>query len=151
MIADASSGIPRIINAVCDAALVYGYALHAKKITVNIVQEVLGDRNKFGLVPLRPAGPPRLVKQPNPAQKNDCGFNQQIACDDVMLPPRQDLAPNTADYERLPLVKASGFREYDARWLIGSEINALGFRALGLGLGTLLHQRGVRPHIVDGP
>ena len=69
MIADASSGIPRIINAVCDAALVYGYALHAKKITVNIVQEVLGDRNKFGLVPLRPAGPPRLVKQPNPGSK----------------------------------------------------------------------------------
>lgn len=69
MIANASSGIPRIINAVCDAALVYGYALHAKKITVNIVQEVLGDRDKFGLVPLRPAGPPRLVKQPQPGAK----------------------------------------------------------------------------------
>jgi phosphomannomutase/phosphoglucomutase len=67
-----------------------------------------------------------------------------------MLPPRQDLASNTVEYERLPLVKASGFREYDARWLIGSEINALGFRALGLGLGTLLHMRGVRPHIVTG-
>lgn len=67
-----------------------------------------------------------------------------------MLPPRQDLTANTADYETLPLVKASGFREYDARWLIGSEINALGFRALGLGLGTLLHKRNVRPHIVVG-
>ncbi|MBZ0259492.1 MAG: phosphomannomutase/phosphoglucomutase [Hyphomicrobiales bacterium] len=67
-----------------------------------------------------------------------------------MLPPRQDLAANTADYETLPLVRASGFREYDARWLIGSEINALGFRALGLGLGTLLHMRNVRPHIVVG-
>jgi general secretion pathway protein A len=62
-IAKASSGIPRIINAVCDAALVYGYALHAKKITVNIVQEVLGDREKFGLVPLRPKGPRRLVNK----------------------------------------------------------------------------------------
>ena len=67
-----------------------------------------------------------------------------------MLPPRQDLVPNTADYERLALVKAAGFREYDARWLIGSQINALGFRALGIGLGTLLHARGVRPHIVTG-
>jgi general secretion pathway protein A len=67
MIAQASSGIPRVINAVCDAALVYGYALHAKKITVNIVQEVLGDRDKFGLVPLR--SPPRLVKQPQPGTK----------------------------------------------------------------------------------
>lgn len=67
-----------------------------------------------------------------------------------MQPPRQDLAPNSLDYERLPLVKATGFREYDARWLMGSEINLLGFRALGLGLGTLLHMRGVRPHIVVG-
>jgi phosphomannomutase/phosphoglucomutase len=67
-----------------------------------------------------------------------------------MLPPRQDLAVNTADYETLPLVRASGFREYDARWLIGREINAHGFRALGLGLGTLLHMRNVRPHIVVG-
>lgn len=68
----------------------------------------------------------------------------------MLPPPRQDLEANSADYEQLPLVKASGFREYDARWLIGSEINALGFRALGLGLGTLLHGRGVRPHIVAG-
>jgi phosphomannomutase/phosphoglucomutase len=67
-----------------------------------------------------------------------------------MLPPRQDLQPNTAEYERLPLVKASGFREYDARWLVASEINSLGFRALGLGLGTLLHARGAAPHIVVG-
>jgi phosphomannomutase/phosphoglucomutase len=68
----------------------------------------------------------------------------------VLPPPNQNLIPNSCDYERLPLVKASGFREYDTRWLIGSEINALGFRALGLGLGTLLHMRGVRPHIVVG-
>lgn len=67
-----------------------------------------------------------------------------------MLPPRHDLVPNTADYERLPLIKSSGFREYDARWLVGGEINALGFRALGMGLGTLLHVRGIRPHIVVG-
>ena len=47
------------------AALVYGYAVHARKITISIVQEVLGDRDKSGLVPLRPTGPPRLVQQPN--------------------------------------------------------------------------------------
>ena len=69
-----------------------------------------------------------------------------------MLPPtNQDLTPNSRDYERLPLVKASGFREYDARWLIGSEINALGFRALGLGLGTLLHHAGRETAYRGGP
>ena len=68
----------------------------------------------------------------------------------MLPPPRKDITPNSADHERLPLVHPTGFREYDARWLIGSEINALGFRALGLGLGTLLHGRGVRSHIVVG-
>lgn len=43
----------------------------ARKITINIVQEVLGDCDKFGLVPLRPAGPHRLVKQHQWGSKND--------------------------------------------------------------------------------
>jgi phosphomannomutase/phosphoglucomutase len=64
--------------------------------------------------------------------------------------PRSDLVPNTADYENLPLVTANGFREYDARWLFGKEINLLGVQALGLGLGTYLHSIGVAPRVVTG-
>lgn len=64
--------------------------------------------------------------------------------------PSQTLKPNTYDYEQQSLVKATGFREYDARWLFGSEINLRGFQDLGLCLGTLLHSRGVHPHIVVG-
>jgi phosphomannomutase/phosphoglucomutase len=56
--------------------------------------------------------------------------------------PRADLVPNTAAYENEPLVKATGFREYDARWLFGPEINLLGVQALGLGLGTYIHELG---------
>src|SRR5258707_2723599 len=60
-----------------------------------------------------------------------------------MLPaPRADLIPNTFDYENAPLVKATGFREYDARWLFGPDLNLLGVEAMGLGLGTLLHELG---------
>jgi phosphomannomutase / phosphoglucomutase len=55
-----------------------------------------------------------------------------------MLPkPRADLKPNTAEFERLPLVKPTGFREYDARWLFPAEINLMGLNAIGLGLATL--------------
>ena len=71
----------------------------------------------------------------------------------VMLPfprPRPSMAPNTADYESAPLVKPTGFRECDARWLLGAEINLIGFQALGMGLGTMIHARGIRPHIVTG-
>ncbi|MBI5940052.1 MAG: phosphomannomutase/phosphoglucomutase, partial [Caulobacterales bacterium] len=56
--------------------------------------------------------------------------------------PRSDLVPNTAAYENEPLVKATGFREYDARWLFGPDINLLGIQALGLGLGTYIHELG---------
>jgi phosphomannomutase / phosphoglucomutase len=45
-------------------------------------------------------------------------------------------------------VKATGFREYDARWLLGSEINMMGLQALGMGLGTLIHELGRKPDIV---
>src|SRR5581483_10686402 len=67
-----------------------------------------------------------------------------------MIKPRADLVPNTAEYENLPQVTANGFREYDARWLFGKEINLLGMQALGLGLGTYLHQIGVPAKVVTG-
>src|SRR5262245_15333298 len=64
--------------------------------------------------------------------------------------PRQDLRPNTAEFERLPFVKATGFRESDARWRYPEEINLLGMEAVGLGLATLMRARGVRARIVVG-
>jgi phosphomannomutase/phosphoglucomutase len=64
--------------------------------------------------------------------------------------PKAALKPNTYAYESEPMVKATGFREYDARWLFGSEINLMGVEALGLGLGTLIHELGVAPHVVTG-
>jgi phosphomannomutase/phosphoglucomutase len=66
------------------------------------------------------------------------------------MKPRSDLKPNTYAYETEPLVTPNGFREYDARWLFGSELNLLGVEQLGLGLGTLLHEMGVEPKIVTG-
>ncbi len=66
----------------------------------------------------------------------------------MLAKPRADLKPNTAEYERQPLIKATGFREYDARWQFEKEINLYGIQALGMGLGTLLHQKGIKPHIV---
>jgi phosphomannomutase/phosphoglucomutase len=68
-----------------------------------------------------------------------------------MLPkPKSALTPNTYAYESEPMVKPTGFREYDARWLFGKEINLMGVQALGLGLGTLIHELGVKPELVTG-
>jgi len=72
-------------------------------------------------------------------------------------PPRADLVPNSWDYETSAQIKPTGFREYDARWWFGHpgsdntpEINLYGIQALGLGLGTLIHELGVEPKIVTG-
>jgi len=61
---------------------------------------------------------------------------------------RADLAPMSIAYETTPLVKPTGFREYDARWLFGSEINLIGVQALGLGLGTYVQELGQRRIVV---
>ena len=47
-------------------------------------------------------------------------------------------------------MKPTGFREYDARWLLEKEINLMGVQALGMGLGTLIREMGVKPEIVTG-
>lgn len=44
----------------------------------------------------------------------------------------------------------TGFREYDARWRFPDDIDADGMTRLGLGLGTQMHERGLRPEIVTG-
>jgi phosphomannomutase/phosphoglucomutase len=68
----------------------------------------------------------------------------------MLAAPRADLKPNTLDFEMIPLVKATGFREYDARWIFEKEINLLGIQALGLGLGTYFHEVGVKPRVAVG-
>jgi phosphomannomutase / phosphoglucomutase len=64
--------------------------------------------------------------------------------------PRADLKPNTLDFERLPLVKPTGFREYDARWLFPDDINLMGLNAIGAGLAQLADELGRPRRFVVG-
>ena len=64
--------------------------------------------------------------------------------------PSPQLFPNTYAYESQPMVKPTGFREYDARWLFEKEINLMGLQALGLGLARLLKELGVPREVVVG-
>jgi general secretion pathway protein A len=52
LVARASAGIPRVINILCDTALVYGFSAQAKSITAELVAEVLGDKQTFGIFPV---------------------------------------------------------------------------------------------------
>lgn len=50
LIAEATKGIPRSINILCDTALVYGFSIGADKIDVNLVREVIKDRADYGVL-----------------------------------------------------------------------------------------------------
>ena len=69
----------------------------------------------------------------------------------VLFPAVATRAPtDPAARERTPLVAATGFREYDARWRTPQELNLMGAQALGLALATLLRQRHGRAALVVG-
>ncbi|MCC6008852.1 MAG: phosphomannomutase/phosphoglucomutase [Rhodobacteraceae bacterium] len=67
-----------------------------------------------------------------------------------MNAPRPEVAQNTWDFLIAPMIAPTGFREYDARWRFPDQINLPGITALGLGLGTQMHRRGIRPLIAVG-
>jgi len=46
-----SRGVPRIINVICDAALVFGYAEERRGVDVDLVQEVLAELELTGVLP----------------------------------------------------------------------------------------------------
>ena len=67
-----------------------------------------------------------------------------------MTKPQPTVTPNTWEFLRDAMITPTGFREYDARWKYPDEINLPGITALGLGLGTQMHARGIDPVIAVG-
>jgi len=67
-----------------------------------------------------------------------------------MTKPLPESTPNTWSFLRDAMIAPTGFREYDARWLYPGEINLPGMTALGLGLGTQIQRRGIKPVIAVG-
>lgn len=66
------------------------------------------------------------------------------------MKPIANVTPNTWEFLRDPMIKPTGFREYDARWRFPEEINLPGMQALGRGLGTQMHEAGIPPVIAVG-
>jgi general secretion pathway protein A len=48
MIHQATGGVPRLVNQICDLSMVYTFADNRKRITVNTVHQVLNDKVFFG-------------------------------------------------------------------------------------------------------
>lgn len=54
-IATASGGIPRMINILCDTALVYGFARGERTISAELVDDVIADKQQYSIFPLQTA------------------------------------------------------------------------------------------------
>ena len=67
-----------------------------------------------------------------------------------MSKPLSTVTPNTWAFLRDAMITPTGFREYDARWKYPDDINLPGITALGMGLGTQMHLRGIDPVIAVG-
>ena len=70
LIAEASRGIPRTINILCDTALVYGFAANLQEIGREIIEQVIEHKAQYGVLPLAglpeelPGSPAILAKFP---------------------------------------------------------------------------------------
>lgn len=54
-----SGGVPRLVNLLCDTALVYGYAEQLERIDAGLMQEVVREKQAGGLFPAPPPGAAR--------------------------------------------------------------------------------------------
>ena len=52
MVAEASHGVPRVINILCDTALVYGFSTGSNKIDRDLMSLVIEDKRNYGIFPI---------------------------------------------------------------------------------------------------
>jgi type II secretory pathway predicted ATPase ExeA len=53
LISTASGGIPRMINVLCDTALVYGFANDKKVVSDQLVRDVIADKQQYSIFPVK--------------------------------------------------------------------------------------------------
>ena len=56
LVHECAGGVPRLVNLVCDTALVYGFAEQRTDITPDLIEQVIADRAAGGLLPLGSRG-----------------------------------------------------------------------------------------------
>jgi putative secretion ATPase (PEP-CTERM system associated) len=113
-----SRGVPRIINVICDAALVFGYAEERRQIDVPLIQDVLGELETTGILPAGPAVEPTPVLTPAPSETT------APAAAAVAAAPQQPLAGIPAAVREQVLARAAHEAEQRAA-LIGQREEAL--------------------------
>jgi general secretion pathway protein A len=100
-----SRGVPRIINVICDATLVFGYAEERRLIDLPLIREVLGELESTGILPAGPVGVPAVQApvpdfspslQPRPVPGVPAGLHPAV----------QESAASAADVDRAARLSA---------------------------------------------
>jgi hypothetical protein len=99
--------VPRIVNVICDAALVFGFAEDRRTVDLALVEEVLGELDVTGVLP--PPGATNMTESaptPTPALAGvgpagvPAGSSQPLHEDRVAGPLQQDLGRRSAELDR---------------------------------------------------
>jgi len=115
LIFQASGGIPRTINLLCDAALVYGFGYELQKIGIQVIEQVLADKGGMGLASAAGTGvaPGGETK---PGDGTDNGLRERIEALEARVGRLQKLVEtHVAELDK----RAKGFREDFAHRLRG--------------------------------
>ena len=79
-----SNGIPRLINLLCDTALVYGYADQKTRIDAKLVADVAREKQQGGIFPMH---------VPAEASEEDLADEQEVAAAAAQQPPAEPATP----------------------------------------------------------
>jgi general secretion pathway protein A len=91
-IAAVSTGIPRVVNVLCDACLVTAYATNARQVTPEIVNEAWTDYSRLvGDLPPVPVPTPAVMREPHVA----AAVPRPVELTEVVAPPSPN-APSEA-------------------------------------------------------
>lgn len=69
-IAEASMGIPRLINIICDTALVYGFSSSAPLVTEAVIEEVVKDKAEYGIFSFAALKPEEKPAKPEVSEES---------------------------------------------------------------------------------
>jgi putative secretion ATPase (PEP-CTERM system associated) len=114
LIHEVTAGVPRLINVLCDAALVFGYAEERRTIDRGMIDEVIAELEETGIVRRPVAAAPSTASVPTPvpvpsvplASAQPAG-TALPATSPVVPPAATPAAPTTATTHVLPGVASS--------------------------------------------
>ena len=121
---EATGGVPRLINLLCDTALVYGYAEQREKIDAALISDVARDKKSGGLFPPSAPEPAAAAAEPRSPFTGRAATQQQSG--DNAKTPARGHAPDKPGRMRVGIAAESELlRTYLARLLSKFDIQVV--------------------------